>query len=82
MLGAAWGDRAGGFLTTGGSHRRYEEDYWDTAGAKTAYERLTVQAATTGDPVLARKALLAHPLVGQTAKVADLLEDLLGVAAP
>jgi 6-phospho-beta-glucosidase len=47
-----------------------------------AYERLTVQAATTGDPVLARKALLAHPLVGQTAKVDDLLEDLLGVAAP
>jgi 6-phospho-beta-glucosidase len=47
-----------------------------------AYERLAVQAATSGDPVLARKALLAHPLVGQTAKVDDLLEDLLGVAAP
>ena len=47
-----------------------------------AYERLTVKAATTGDPVLARKALLAHPLVGQTAKVDELLEDLLGVAAP
>jgi 6-phospho-beta-glucosidase len=47
-----------------------------------AYERLTVQAATTGDPVLARKALLAHPLVGQTAKVDELLGDLLGVAAP
>jgi 6-phospho-beta-glucosidase len=47
-----------------------------------AYERLTVQAATTGDPVLARKALLAHPLVGQTAKVDELLEDLLGVPAP
>jgi 6-phospho-beta-glucosidase len=46
-----------------------------------AYERLTVQAATTGDPVVARKALLAHPLVGQTAKVDELLEDLLGVAA-
>ena len=26
--------------------------------------------------------LLAHPLVGQTAKVDDLLEDLLAVAAP
>ena len=47
-----------------------------------AYERLTVKAATSGDPVLARKALLAHPLVGQTAKVDELLEDLLGVAAP
>jgi hypothetical protein len=31
--------------------------------------------------VVARKALLAHPLVGQTAKVDELLEDLLGVAA-
>jgi 6-phospho-beta-glucosidase len=47
-----------------------------------AYERLTVQAATTGDPVLARKALLAHPLIGQTAQVDELLEDLLGVPAP
>jgi 6-phospho-beta-glucosidase len=47
-----------------------------------AYERLAVKAATTGDPVVARKALLAHPLVGQTAKVDDLLEDLLAVAAP
>ena len=47
-----------------------------------AYERLTVQAATTGDPVLARKALLAHPLVGQTAKIDELLADLLGVPAP
>jgi 6-phospho-beta-glucosidase len=45
-----------------------------------AYERLTAQAATSGDPVLARKALLAHPLVGQTAKVDELLEDLLAAA--
>jgi 6-phospho-beta-glucosidase len=30
-----------------------------------AYERLTAQAAVTRDPVTARKALLAHPLIGQ-----------------
>jgi 6-phospho-beta-glucosidase len=30
-----------------------------------AYERLTVQAALSGDRVAARKALLAHPLIGQ-----------------
>jgi 6-phospho-beta-glucosidase len=30
-----------------------------------AYERLAARAAVTGDPALARKALLAHPLVGQ-----------------
>src|SRR5439155_18426676 len=32
-----------------------------------AYERLAVQAATSGDVVLARKALLAHPLIAQYA---------------
>src|SRR5207302_7769585 len=32
-----------------------------------AYERLTVQAATTRDAVAVRKALLAHPLIGQIA---------------
>jgi 6-phospho-beta-glucosidase len=30
-----------------------------------AYERLTAEAAVTRDPATARKALLAHPLVGQ-----------------
>jgi 6-phospho-beta-glucosidase len=30
-----------------------------------AYERLTAEAAVTRDPVTARKALLAHPLIGQ-----------------
>jgi 6-phospho-beta-glucosidase len=42
-----------------------------------AYERLTVDAATTRDPVVARKALLAHPLIGQVDKVDALLESLL-----
>jgi 6-phospho-beta-glucosidase len=42
-----------------------------------AYERLTAEAAVTRDPVTARKALLAHPLVGQVELVDDLLERLL-----
>jgi 6-phospho-beta-glucosidase len=41
-----------------------------------AYERLTARAAVTGDRTLARKALLAHPLIGQDALV-DELETLL-----
>jgi 6-phospho-beta-glucosidase len=43
----------------------------------TAYERLAVQAAVTRDPVVARKALLAHPLVGQVDKVDALVDALL-----
>jgi 6-phospho-beta-glucosidase len=39
------------------------------------YERLTVAAATTRDPALARKALLAHPLIGQW----ELVDDLVGI---
>jgi 6-phospho-beta-glucosidase len=42
-----------------------------------AYERLTAQAAITGDPAVARKALLAHPLIGQYAMVDQLAEQLL-----
>jgi 6-phospho-beta-glucosidase len=38
-----------------------------------AYERLTAEAAVTRDPPTARKALLAHPLVGQHAMVEELL---------
>ena len=41
-----------------------------------AYERLTVRAALTRDPVDARKALLAHPLIGQLELVDGLLERL------
>jgi 6-phospho-beta-glucosidase len=41
-----------------------------------AYERLTVEAALTNDPVVARKALLAHPLIGQL----DMVDDLLAMA--
>jgi 6-phospho-beta-glucosidase len=40
------------------------------------YERLTVRAATTRDPALARKALLAHPLIGQWEMVDGLVEVL------
>ena len=42
-----------------------------------AYERLTVQAAITGDRVIARRALLAHTLIGQLPLVEELLERLL-----
>ena len=42
-----------------------------------AYERLTAQAAVTGDLELARKALLTHPLIGQYDVTNQLLERLL-----
>ena len=41
-----------------------------------AYERLTVRAALSRDPVDARKALLAHPLVGQVELVEGLVERM------
>ncbi|HKU58764.1 MAG TPA: 6-phospho-beta-glucosidase [Gaiellaceae bacterium] len=41
-----------------------------------AYERLTAEAAVTRDPVTARKALLAHPLIGQLDRVDFLAEAL------
>jgi 6-phospho-beta-glucosidase len=40
------------------------------------YERLTARAAMTGDPALARKALLAHPLIGQWEMVDGLVGAL------
>jgi 6-phospho-beta-glucosidase len=43
----------------------------------TAYERLTVEAALTGDRSLAVKALLAHPLIGQLELAEELVERLL-----
>ena len=43
----------------------------------TAYERLAARAAVDGDAATARKALLAHPLVGQYPLAADLLDRLL-----
>jgi 6-phospho-beta-glucosidase len=42
-----------------------------------AYERLTAEAAVTRDPVTARNALLAHPLIGQIDRVDQLVETLL-----
>jgi len=45
-----------------------------------AYERLAARAAETGDPLVARKALLAHPLVGQDELAGDLLERLLSAS--
>jgi 6-phospho-beta-glucosidase len=46
-----------------------------------AYERLAVQAAVTGSRAVARRALLAHPLVGQWGKVEPLLDGLLAAPA-
>ncbi|HET8893941.1 MAG TPA: 6-phospho-beta-glucosidase [Gaiellaceae bacterium] len=47
-----------------------------------AYERLAAEAAVTRDATTARKALLAHPLVGQADRVDALVDSLLleGVA--
>jgi 6-phospho-beta-glucosidase len=47
----------------------------------TAYERLAAEAAVTRDVVTARKALLAHPLIGQHALVDSLAETMLAEAA-
>jgi 6-phospho-beta-glucosidase len=42
-----------------------------------AYERLTAEAAVTRDLETARKALLAHPLIGQWGLSVGLLERLI-----
>ena len=47
-----------------------------------AYERLAIQAATTGDRTLALKALIANPLVGDYAGAAPLLDALLEANRP
>ncbi len=47
--------------------------------AVTAYEILAVEAAVTGDRTVARRALLAHPLVRQWEIAEPLLEELLTV---
>jgi 6-phospho-beta-glucosidase len=46
-----------------------------------AYERLTAEAARSRDPVTARRALLAHPLVGEYGRAAELLERLASAEA-
>ena len=43
----------------------------------TAYERLAADAAVTGDPAIARKALLTHPLIGQHPLSEELVDRLL-----
>jgi 6-phospho-beta-glucosidase len=47
-----------------------------------AYERLAVQAALTGDASITRKALLAHPLIGQHPLNEELVERLLAAERP
>jgi 6-phospho-beta-glucosidase len=46
-----------------------------------AYERLAARAATSGDPELVWKALLAHPLIGQQPSADELVELLLSAGA-
>ena len=46
-----------------------------------AYERLAVAAALSGDPADVRKALLAHPLIGQWEATDELVELLLAADA-
>jgi 6-phospho-beta-glucosidase len=43
----------------------------------TAYERLAARASISGDPAVARKALLTHPLIGQHPLSEDLVHRLL-----
>ena len=43
-----------------------------------AYERLAASRGDRRDAVVARKALLAHPLIGQDATAGELLDRLLG----
>jgi 6-phospho-beta-glucosidase len=45
-----------------------------------AYERLTLRAALTRNPVDARKALLAHPLIGEFERVDGLFDRLVAEA--
>ena len=47
----------------------------------TAYERLALEAALSGDPVVVHKALLAHPLIGQEAPADELVDRLLEAGA-
>jgi 6-phospho-beta-glucosidase len=46
-----------------------------------SYERLTARAAVTSDRVLAKKALLTHPLIGQNGLAEQLVEQLLEASA-
>ena len=47
-----------------------------------AYERLAAEAAVTGDASVTRKALLAHPLIGQHPLNEELVERLLAAERP
>jgi 6-phospho-beta-glucosidase len=47
----------------------------------TAYERMAARAATSGDPLLVKKALLAHPLIAQYDVAEELVERLLEAGA-
>jgi 6-phospho-beta-glucosidase len=47
---------------------------YDLVSRVKAYERLTIRAAVSGDPAIARAALAANPLAGDPARADELLE--------
>jgi len=48
----------------------------------TAYEELTIEAALSGDPVIAKRALIANPLVRQWDKVDSCFDSMVQANAP
>lgn len=58
------------------------EDMLGRISGVTSYERLLARAAVSGDTALLRRALLAHPLIGQWALVEQLVPRLLATSAP
>lgn len=57
------------------------DDMAGRVAAVTAYERLIGRAAVTGDKSLVRRALLAHPLVGQWSLASGLTDAILSRGA-
>jgi 6-phospho-beta-glucosidase len=52
---------------------------YDVVSRVKAYERLTIRAAMSGDPTIARAALAANPLAGDPARAGELLEAIFEV---
>ena len=60
---------------------RVAPEFLGLVQAVSAYERLAVQAAVSGDRSLVRKAMLAHPLIGQWSLVKELERGLFETGA-
>jgi 6-phospho-beta-glucosidase len=52
---------------------------YDLVSRVKAYERLTIRAAMSGDPTIARAALAANPLAGDPERAGELLEAIFEV---